>query len=46
MLYLIVALKKKIGRALTFSFHAYVLQEEQNQKNLSQSAPEFHTAPS
>lgn len=31
---------------LTSSFRAYASREEQNQKNLSQSALEFHTGPS
>lgn len=31
---------------LTSSFRAYASREEQNQKNLSRSALEFHTGPS
>jgi len=35
----------QVGSFLTFSFHAYVSQEEQNQKHLFQFAQVFHTAP-
>lgn len=37
--------KGKVGSILTFSSHAYVSQEERNQKHLFQFAQVFHTAP-
>lgn len=43
---ILLYVKCKHSMILTSSFRAYASQEEQNQKNLSQSALEFHTGPS